>query len=131
MQEYIDDIRALDAEPLGISVAADFQAKHLMANEVDYDLLLDPDRNYKTAALAVPKIKLSTYLTPLSTKRYLAGRSFKVRQGVPTATLSEPPAVAIVDSGGMLRYLYRGETLGDYPPIGDVMTALKSTAGDG
>lgn len=118
----------MGAEPLGISVAADFQAKELMEKSVDYDLLLDPDRNFKTAALAIPKVKLSTYLTPVAAKRYLAGRGHKTRQGAPTATPSEPPGVAIIDPDRTIRYLYQGETVGDYPPVAEVLAALESSA---
>ena len=128
MQERIDEIAELGAAPLGISVAADYQASHLMETEIDYELLLDPDRNFKSAALGVANLKLWTYLTPKAAWRYLKWM-FAARQGKPTAGLSEPPAVAIIDTDGAVRYVHKGETLGDYPPIDEVMARLRAISG--
>ena len=99
-----------------------------MANQISFDLLLDPERNFKTKTLEVARIKLWTYLTPKATWRYLKW-IFKARQGRPTAALPEPPAVAIVGTDGTIEYIYRGETLGDYPTIEEVMAELKRAAG--
>ena len=129
MQERIDDIRELGAEPLGISLAAAYQARDLMENHVEYDLLLDPDRNFKTAALTIPDIKISSMFSPVTAKRYLAGRGHGVRQGKPTAGPTEPPGLAIIEANGTLRYLYQGETVGDYPSLDVVMAELRKIAG--
>lgn len=124
MQEHIDKIEALGARPLGISFAADYQAELLMKDQIGFELLLDPERNFKADALSMAKIKLWTYIKPSVMWRYLKWAR-KARQGKITAGLSEPPAVAIIDTKGVVRYLYKGETLGDYPPFDDVMAELR------
>lgn len=129
MQEHIDEISALGAAPLGISVAADFQAEHLMENQIEFDLLLDPDRNFKSGALGIEKMKLWTYMTPKANWRYIKWM-FKARQGRPTAAMSEPPGVAIIDADGVVQYVYKGETLGDYPPVDEVMDHLRAVSAE-
>ncbi len=124
MQEHHEEIEDLGAGALGISIAADFQAEHLMQTEIGFPLLLDPERNFKGKALGIGKIKLSTYLRPLVHKRYMKWAR-KTRQGRPTAGLSEPPGVAIIDTDGVVQYVYKGETLGDYPPIEEVLARLR------
>lgn len=95
-----------------------------MENHVEFDLLVDPDGNFKHAALGIAKLSLRSWLSPTARKRYLKWKG-KTRQGLPAAGLSEPPGVAIIDTDGVIRYLYAGETLGDYPPIEDVLDALR------
>lgn len=127
MQEHHEEIESLGAGALGISIAADFQAEHLMQTDIDFPLLLDPDKNFKGKALGLRNIKLSTYLRPLTHKRYLKWAR-KTRQGRPTAGLSEPPGVAIIDADGVVQYVYKGETLGDYPPVEEVLDRLRELA---
>ena len=43
MQDHIDEITALGAGALGVSVAAPYQAELLMRDQIDFELLLDPD----------------------------------------------------------------------------------------
>lgn len=95
-----------------------------MANGIDYELLVDPDRNFKSRALGVRRLRLWTYLLPTVWWRYIKW-AFAARQGRPAAGLGEPPAVAIIDTAGVVRYVYKGETLGDYPPIEEVMDRLR------
>ena len=128
MQEHREQIEALGAKPLGISVGAAYQAAGLMNDTIPFDLLVDPDQNFKTATLQFKKVKLWTYALPTVWWRYLKW-ALKVRQGKITASLTEPPGVAIVDTEQTIRYLYQGETLGDYPPIGEVLDALRGCAG--
>lgn len=127
MQEHHDEIRDLGAGALGISVAADFQAQHLMNDGIDFELLLDPERNFKERALEVRRIPWWTYLLPSTLWNYLKWAR-RTRQGRITAGPTEPPAVAIVDTDGVVRYVHRGAALGDYPPIDEVMAHLREVA---
>ena len=124
LQEHYDQITALGADALGVSVAAPYQAELLMKDQIDFDLLLDPEGNLKSGALGIGKINLLTYLKPSVMRRYMQWGT-RARQGRPTAGLGEPPAVLIVDTTSTVRYLHAGETLGHYPPIDTVLTELE------
>ena len=116
------------AGALGISVAADYQAEALMADEIGFPLLLDPDKNFKSSALGIDNIKVGTLFSPVTAKRYLKYRGV-TKQGKPTAGPTEPPGVAIIDPDGVVQYIHRGETIGHYPPMEDVLAKLREVTG--
>lgn len=120
----MDEFVSLGARPLGISIAADYQAQHLMDHQIGYELLLDPNGTFKSATLSVERLRLRDLLSPKAAWRYIKWIA-KARPGRPTAPPSEPPAVAIIDRHGIIRFVHRGETLGDYPPIELVMNELR------
>lgn len=128
MQDHIDEITALGAGALGVSVAAPYQAELLMRDRIGFDLLLDPDGEFKRA-LGVGRLRLSSYLHPKVLWRYLRwmGRS---KPGRITAGPTEAPGVVILDRDGVIRYLYAGETLGDYPPMEEVLDELRAVTQD-
>lgn len=99
-----------------------------MRDEVSYELLLDPDGSYK-AAIGADQLALTTYLMPHVWWRYLRGLR-RARPGMVTAGLRHAPSVAIVDRAGVVRYRRIGTTLGDYPPMAEVLTALEELAGE-
>lgn len=95
-----------------------------METKLDYELLLDPTSNFKKEILRVPRLRLWDLASPTAAKRYFKFAG-KARQGKIVGHYSEAPAVAIIDVDGVLRYIYRGETLGDYPPIDQVIAELQ------
>jgi peroxiredoxin len=124
LREAEPEINALGARVIGVATGADYQAQKLMEDGIPFPLLVDPDRNLYRA-LGLGHIRWYRFLQPSTWRRYVvAARG--ARQGRLTGDLRQAPGVAIVDSGGRLRYLHRGTTLGDYPPLPEVLAALRN-----
>lgn len=124
MQERRDEIDALGAGLLGVSVAAAHQATWLQEEKgISYPLLLDPESNLK-GALGFQRMALWKYLLPTTWWNYVKGWRH-ARQGAVTGRPDDLPGIVIVDTDGTLRYRYEGKTLGDYPKIDDVIAALR------
>jgi hypothetical protein len=127
LREKADEIEALGARVIGVGTGADYQARELMAGGVPFTLLVDPERNLYRA-LGLDHIRWYRFLQPTTWARYLraAGRA---RPGRLAGDVRQAPGVAIVDTAYRLRYLHRGTTLGDYPPVGEVLAALRAVVG--
>jgi peroxiredoxin len=123
------EIDQLGADVLAVGRQADFQARHLDETEgYGFDLLLDPDGQL-TDALEMTGFPWWKLLLPSTMWSYLRW-SGKARQGRPFAgTLTLQPGVVILDPGARVVWAHRGEVVGDYPPVSEVMAALeKATA---
>lgn len=118
-------IRALGGRVIGVGTGADYQARELMDRGVPFPLLVDPDRNLYRA-LDLDHIHWRRWLQPSTWRRYLPGARGG-GQGRLTGDLRQAPGVAVIDRDRRLRYLHRGTTLGDYPPVTDVLAALEAT----
>lgn len=119
-------ISALGGRVIGVATGADYQARELMDGGIRFPLLVDPDRNlYRT--LGLDHIRWNRWLQPSTWRRYLRGARGG-RQGRLTGDLRQAPGVAVIDQERRLRYLHRGTTLGDYPPVNDVLAALEATS---
>lgn len=120
---------ALDAAGVGVAgvgVAADYQARHLMEHGIGFPLLLDPEhRLYE--ALDVRRIHWWKMLSPRTWWKYLSAVRH-ARQGRITAHPLQAPGFVILDTDRTVRFLYRGATLGDYPPISEIVTAAQDLA---
>lgn len=53
----------------------------------------------------------------------------RARQGRITDHPLQAPGLVILDRDATIRFLYRGETLGDYPPIPQLLDAARQIAG--
>jgi peroxiredoxin len=126
----LDDARprleAAGLRVVGVGGAADYQARHLMDHGVGYPLLLDPSHSlYK--ALDIHHIRWHALLRPIAGWRYLrAARG--ARQGRITDHPLQAPGFAIIDTDRTVAFLHRGETLGDYPSIDQVLAAARTLA---
>lgn len=129
LRERKEEIESLGAGVVGVGTGADFQARQLMARGVPFPLLVDPERNLYRV-LGLEHIRWHRFLQPSTWWRYL--RSARVaRQGRLTGDVRQSPGVAIIDTDRRIRYLHRGTTLGDYPPVEEVLQALRAVTGDG
>lgn len=107
----------------GVGGAADYQARHLMASGVGFPLLLDPHhRLYE--ALNIHHIPWWKLLSPVTWWKYLRSAR-RARQGRITDHPLQAPGLVILGADGTIRYLHRGETLGDYPPIPELIATAK------
>lgn len=124
LREAKPEIESLGAHVIGVATGADYQAQALMAEGVPFLLLVDPDRNLYRA-LGLQHIRWYRFLQPSTWRRYLrAARS--ARQGRLTGDLRQAPGIAIIDTKRRVRYLHQGTTLGDYPPLEEVLGALRT-----
>jgi peroxiredoxin len=119
-------LEATGVRVIGVGGAADYQARHLMDHSIGYPLLLDPDHRLYDA-LDVRRIAWHTLLRPGTWWRYLRALR-RARQGRITDHPLQAPGFAIVDTDRTVAFLYRGTTLGDYPPLDDILTAARAVA---
>ena len=114
-------LEAAGVSVVGVGGAADYQARHLMNHGVGFPLLLAPDHALYEA-LDVRRIHWWRLLWPRTWWNYLRAAR-RARQGRITAHPLQAPGFVILDSDRTVRFLYRGRTLGDYPPIADIVAA--------
>lgn len=114
-------LEAAGVRVVGVGAAADYQARHLMEQGIGYPLLLDPEHELYRA-LDVRRIRWQTLLSPGTWWRYLR-TARRARQGRITDHPLQAPGFAIVERDRTVAFLYRGRTLGDYPPIDDIVAA--------
>jgi len=114
-------LEAAGVSVVGVGGAADYQARHLMDHGVGFPLLLDPDHALYEA-LDVRRIHWWRLLWSRTWWNYLRAAR-RARQGRITAHPLQAPGFVILDSDRTVRFVYRGRTLGDYPPITDIVAA--------
>ena len=124
LREAYPEIEALGARALAVATGADFQARQLMRDGLPFPALCDPDKNLYRA-LGIERIRWHRWVRPATWWRW-AVASKGVRQGRLTGDVLQASGVAILDAAGTLRYLHRGRTLADYPPLGDILDALRA-----
>lgn len=123
LREAHPEIQRLGAGALAVATGADFQARQLMHQGLPFPALLDPDKNLYRA-LGISRIPWDQWFRLSTWRRYL--RSVRrARQGRLTGDILQAPGIVIVDSHSIIRYLHRGTTLGDYPPLSEVLDALR------
>ncbi len=110
----------------GVGGAADYQARHLMNSGVGFPLLLDPEhRLYE--ALNIHRIRWWKLLSPATWWKYVRSAR-RARQGRITDHPLQAPGLVILATDGIIRYLHRGETLGDYPPMPELIETAQRIA---
>lgn len=123
--EYLSQVRrakvaleALGATALAVSRGADFQARAIEDAGSWFPLLIDPHRHV-AHALGVRRIGIG-WLDPLGWWTYVRAFARGARQGHIADPL-QAPGLALVDARAVARYVHRGRTLGDYPPLSEVV----------
>lgn len=130
MREALPEIRAAGADVLAVGTAAGWQAAALMAGDADrpplgYPCVVDPD-HHVYRVLGLGRVRWHEWLTPRLWRNYLGAFRRGARQGRVTGDGLQKSGVAVVDPDRTLRWLYRAETVGDYPAIPAVLEALRS-----
>ncbi len=135
LDEHTAELEEAGIHVLTVGVAADFQAEYLTRTyDITMPLLLDGDQNLYRA-LDLPRLRglawlrWSTYrnYVPLFWSRYIRRSVSGPTQGRPAGDATQMPGIAIVDGDGRLAYVHRGQGLGDYPPLSEVLSAARST----
>ncbi len=97
-----------------------------MRDGLPFPALCDPDKNLYRA-LGIERIRWDQWVRPATWRRYVAALGGQ-RQGRLTGDVLQAPGIVILDVSGTVRYLHRGRTLADYPPLGEVLDALRTVA---
>lgn len=130
LRDRYDDIVAMGGSVIAVGGAAAYQARHLMESGVPFPCLLDPEHRL-FAALDLYRIPWRAWLWPRTYANYLKAAR-RARQGrISWPNALQRPGVVILDARGRLAWAYRGQTLGDYPPVTDVVEQLRRAATTG
>jgi hypothetical protein len=121
------EITSLGADVLAVATGADYQAQKLMADGLPFPALIDPDKQLYRA-LGIERIHWDQWLRLSTWRRYLRSVGH-ARQGRLTGDILQAPGVAILEPPGIVRWLHRGRTLGDYPSVTEILDALRAVVG--
>jgi hypothetical protein len=120
-------IEALGARVIAVGTGSAAQARHLMDTGTPFPCLVDADmRLYR--ALDLRRVGWSTVLDPATYLNYWRAWRRGARQGDVTGDPRQLSGVALLDAGGRLRWCHVSRTIGDYPPLPDVLAALRRIA---
>ena len=129
MRDAHRTIEALGARALAVATGAGFQARALMDGGLPFPALVDPDKHLYRA-LGIERLSWDQWVRPSTWRRYIASAAGgSARQGRLTGDVLQAPGVVILDAGRTIRYLHRGRTLADYPPVGEILDVLRVVAG--
>lgn len=125
-----DQFEGLGAAVVVVGGSADYQARWLADRGVTIPLLLDPDHELR-AAVGLGRLRWHRLLLLRGARNY--GRSFGkgFRPMKITRDTVRSPGVVILDARHRRVWAYEGHEIGDYPPLGDVLDALRSLARPG
>jgi hypothetical protein len=126
LREAHEEIASLGAGVLAVATGAGYQARRLMADGLPFPALVDPDKNLYRA-LGIERISFDQWFRPSTWRRYLRSVG-RARQGRLTGDVLQAPGVAIIEPPGTLRYLHRGQTVGDYPSLPEILDAVRRVA---
>jgi peroxiredoxin len=126
VSERLDQVQAVGGAALGISVGTQQQASWLMGERgVRFPLLVDPDRHLNQA-LDLPR-KWWVTLNPRGWWYYLRAIARGGRQGKVVAA-NQIPGLALLDAEANALWIHRGNGLGDYPDLDQVLSELGALA---
>ncbi len=124
MREAEASLAALDARVVVIGTGAGYQAQHLMDGGFPFECLIDPEAVfYETVGIG--RIGVTHWFRPSVIRRYVAAFRRGGRQGAMTGDWRRLSGVAIVEPDRTIRFLFRARGVGDYPPVEQVLEALR------
>ena len=129
LHEARSSIQALGADVLAVGTAAGWQAAALMDGSggrvaMGFPCVVDPAHNvYRTFGFG--RVRWWQWLTPALWRNYLRAFGRGSRQGKVTGDVGQLPGVVIVDRDRRVQYVFRARTVGDYPPISQLVDALR------
>lgn len=123
-----DEFQATGASALAVGTAAGYQAQHLMDEGLGFPAVVDPESNlYRT--LALPRMRWWEIVKPDGLRNYWRAFRRGGRRGRITGDTLQLPGVAVLDSDGVLRWVHRGRSIGDYPSLDETLREVTAAAG--
>jgi peroxiredoxin len=133
-QDYVREVdRRLDRFPEGSRViavggSADYQARWLRdAKNVGMPLLLDGEQQVRSVA-GVGDLTARQMSSIGGATNYVKSLLHGFRPQTPTADAKRAPGIVVFGAGFDVKWVHRGEMLGDYPPIEALIDRASSLA---
>jgi AhpC/TSA antioxidant enzyme len=123
LRERYDDIVAMGGNVIAVGAAASDQARHLMESGVPFPCLLDPDHRL-FVVLDLDRIPWRAWLWPRTYSNYLRAAGHARQGRISWQNAFQRPGVVLLDSEGRLAWAHRGQTLGDYPAVTEVISQM-------
>jgi hypothetical protein len=120
-------IEGLGARTVAVGTGSVAQARQLMNAGMPFPCLVDAERRLYRL-LGFPRVGWRAALSPATCRNYWRAWRRGARQGAITGDPRQLSGVAVLDADGRLRWRYGSRTIGDYPPIADVIARLRSVA---
>ncbi len=95
-----------------------------MQNGMPFECAVDPEANFYRA-VEIGRVGPTEWLRPSVITRYVRALQRGGRQGRVTGDWRRLSGVAVVERDRTLRYLHRATNVGDYPPVAEVLRAVK------
>ena len=128
MREAHQAIEALGARVIAVGTGSAAQARRLMETGIPFPCLVDsPQRLYRL--LGLRRVGVTTLLDAATYLNYWRAWRRGARQGKVTGDPGQLSGVAILDADGRLRWRHVARTIGDYPPLTDVLGELRRSTG--
>lgn len=124
MREAYPAVEAEGARVIAVGTGSTAQAHRLMAAGMPFPCLVDREARLY-AALGFPRLGWRVLLDPSTYRNYWRAWRRGARQGEVTGDPRRLSGVAIVDAGGRLWWRYASRTVGDYPALADVVSAVR------
>jgi hypothetical protein len=122
-------VEALGARVIAVGTGSTAQARRLMESGTPFPCLVDSERRLYRL-LGLRRVGLATLLDPATYVNYWRGWRRGARQGQVTGDPGQLSGVAILDGDGRLQWRHVSRTIGDYPPLTDVLAELRRVRED-
>lgn len=103
-----------------MGTGADYQARRLMEQGSPFPCLVDPTKALY-GALGLGRLTMRHLASARTYSAYWKAFRRGARQGRITGDPKQLSGLAVFDAGGRLARLHRSATVGDYPPIDEVL----------
>jgi hypothetical protein len=124
VRESHEAIVALGVRVIAVGTGSAAQARRLRETGTPFPCLVDSGEHLYRA-LGLGRVGLTTLLDPMTYLNYWRAWRRGSRQGKVTGDPRQLSGVAILDADGRLRWRYASRTIGDYPPLADVLTEVR------
>lgn len=123
MRESHQAIEALGARVIAVGTGSAAQARRLMETGTPFPCLVDA-KEHLYRVLGLRRVGMTTLLDPATYLNYWRAWRRGYRQGQITGDPRQLSGVAVADAEGRLRWRYASKTIGDYPPLTDVVAEV-------
>ena len=124
MREAHPAVETLGAQLIAVGTGSADQARRLMESGTPFPCLVDSQLSLYRA-LGFGRVGIATFLAPATYTSYWRAWRRGARQGKVTGDPGQLSGVAILDADGRLRWRHISRTIGDYPPVPEVLAQIR------